>query len=82
MKLKTIITIAAFGLCLFAGPAVRADPMKCSGEEKSCIASCQKNPNGSTVSACVTACGARQSYCMKTGCWNNGASRYCGLTRQ
>ena len=62
-------------LGLLSAPAL-ADPMKCSGEEKTCVAAC-KTMKGAALSLCVTNCGARLSMCMKTGCWDNGTSRYC-----
>jgi hypothetical protein len=34
------------------------------------------------VSICVTNCGARQSICMRTGCWDSGVQKYCGLQKQ
>jgi hypothetical protein len=59
----------------------QADPMKCSNEEKTCATACKTAARG-PVNTCLTACGARASYCMKTGCWDNGAQRYCGLAKQ
>lgn len=60
--------------------AAQADPMKCSNEEKTCATNCKKAARG-PVSACLTACGARASYCMKTGCWNDGGQIFCGLSK-
>jgi hypothetical protein len=71
---------AIVGLCLLCAQTVRAEPMKCSGEQKTCLANCNKIPNRASV--CATGCGARQSYCIRTGCWDNGVQRYCGLLRQ
>jgi hypothetical protein len=59
-----------------------AVPMRCSGEQTTCIANCKKNPDRSFLSVCVTNCGARQSICMKTGCWDSGVQKYCGLLKQ
>jgi hypothetical protein len=56
--------------------------MRCSGEETICINSCKKNPDRSTLSICMTNCGIRQSMCRKTGCWDSGAQKYCGLLKQ
>jgi len=56
--------------------------MRCSGEQTTCIANCKKNPDRSYLSICITNCGARQSICMKTGCWDSGAQKYCSLLRQ
>lgn len=57
-----------------------AEPMKCSGEEKACVTACRKTAR-MTVSVCLTGCGARLAACVKTGCWDNGTQRYCGLSR-
>lgn len=57
-------------------------PMRCSGEEKLCIAACKKSLDRSSISTCVTNCGLRQSSCMKSGCWDSGPQRYCGLLKQ
>ena len=69
------------GFSLYGQQPTRADPMKCSGEEKACITSCTKTAT-TALSICLTACGARKSYCVKTGCWDNGRQRYCGLAKQ
>jgi hypothetical protein len=71
---------ALFALALAGAQAAKAEPMKCSGEEKTCATACKKAAR-IEVSVCVTACGARLSACMKTGCWDNGTQRYCGLAR-
>jgi hypothetical protein len=34
------------------------------------------------VSVCFTNCGQRQAMCVKTGCWDNGNQKYCGLLRE
>ncbi len=76
--------IAAFlvGVALlFAGVALAA-PMRCTGEQKTCIAACNKSLDRSSLSTCVTNCGLRQSFCMKTGCWDTGFQKYCGLLKQ
>jgi hypothetical protein len=73
--------LAAVTVSFLAAQTALADPMKCSGEEKTCIANCVKVAR-SAVSTCVTDCGARKSYCVKTGCWDNGRQRYCGLSKQ
>jgi hypothetical protein len=64
-----------------AWPA-QAVPMRCSGEQTQCIAGCKKNPDRSTLAICLTNCGARQSLCKKTGCWDSGTQKYCGLLKQ
>ena len=74
-----IATIVAAGF--LSAHAARAEPMKCSGEEKACIAVCQKGPRG-LLPNCVTNCRARFNFCRQTGCWDDGKSRYCRLLRQ
>ena len=82
MRQKTIVGLAAFIalLALGAGAAL-AGPMMCSGEQKTCIAVCQKNPPPLAVD-CINACRNRFNYCRHTGCWDSGTSSYCGLLRQ
>ena len=75
-----LASAALFALAFFGAQSASADPMKCSGEEKACITACKKTARVA-VSACVTGCGARLSACMKTGCWDNGTQRYCGLAK-
>lgn len=70
---------AIAGLALL-GAQARAAPMLCSGEQKLCIVNCGQA--GAGPSMCVTACAQRKAVCMRTGCWDNGRQRYCGLTRQ
>jgi hypothetical protein len=77
--LTVLIALAALSL-LGARPAAAA-PMKCSGEQTTCIAVCQKAPRA-LIADCVTSCRARFNYCRQTGCWDNGKSRYCRLLRQ
>ena len=72
--------LTAFALVLIGACGAMADPMKCSGEEKACATACKKAARVA-VSVCLTNCGARLSACMKTGCWDNGAQRYCGLAK-
>jgi hypothetical protein len=74
--------IAFLGIALLYVQTVRAAPMRCSGEESICIINCKKNPDKSTMSICVTNCGVRNAMCKKTGCWDNGAQKYCGLLKQ
>jgi len=59
-----------------------AAAMQCSGEEQKCIALCPKFTNPSVTTNCVTNCRTRRSVCMRTGCWDNGHSKYCGLARR
>jgi hypothetical protein len=79
---KIAAAIWIVGLALLCWRPTFATPMRCSGEQKTCIANCAKSPPGSSISLCLTNCGARQSMCMKTGCWDNGTQRYCGLLKQ
>lgn len=81
MTAATLRTLAAlFALALLGAQIARAEPMKCSGEEKTCLTNCRKIARVA-VSVCATGCGARLSACMKTGCWDTGAQRYCGLAK-
>jgi len=80
--MKTV-SFALIGFCatlLLTGTG-HAEPMKCGGEEKTCQQACAKVPTA-TKSACLTECGVRKSACMRTGCWDNGQIRYCGLMKQ
>jgi len=81
--LPRIVSLLAIsvGTLLSGAPAFSA-PMRCSGEEKTCIAACKKSLDRSAISGCVTSCGLRQSACMKSGCWDSGPQRYCGLLKQ
>lgn len=80
-KARTAIAAGVALLLLGAQPS-RAEPMKCSGELKTCIAGCAKNSNGAVAARCVQNCHASQSICMRSGCWDTGTSRYCGLMKQ
>jgi len=71
-----------FSLIVMDSQIAMAAAMRCSGEQRICITGCNKSPDRSTIRACVTACGARQSLCMKTGCWDSGFQKYCGLLKQ
>ena len=79
--IAALAVIAAACALLSTAPAFSA-PMRCSGEEKICIAACKKSLNRSSISTCLTNCGLRQSACMKSGCWNSGPQKYCGLLKQ
>jgi hypothetical protein len=71
-----------FGLAMFFSQAAFAAPMRCSGEQKICMANCNKAADRNSISICLTNCGLRQSLCMKTGCWDSGFQKYCGLLKQ
>lgn len=75
-------TVAIIALSLLAAPSALAGPMKCSGEQKTCNATCQKTINPALLGQCIADCHTRQNYCRQTGCWDNGTRRYCGLMRQ
>jgi hypothetical protein len=82
MKHKIIYAIAAvIGLYLFGAQTVLALPMRCSGEQKTCNANCLKAAR-TAVAKCLATCHASQQFCMRTGCWDSGISRYCGLLKQ
>jgi len=67
---------------LLANAPATAAPLRCSDEEKACIVICAKTNDPRKPSACITNCQARQAICRQSGCWDNGAQRYCGLLRQ
>lgn len=66
---------------VYAGPAL-GTPMRCSSEQTACITSCNKSPNRASIPTCITNCGSRRAYCMKTGCWLGNTQKYCGLLKQ
>jgi hypothetical protein len=83
MKYQVIYAIAAIvGLYLSGAQTALAGPMLYRGEQKVCISNCVKNTNPAGVSNCLAICHARLAVCRKTGCWDNGTNRYCGLMRQ
>lgn len=73
---------AVVALVLFTSRGAQAAAMRCSGEEQTCIAVCNKVATKANMSACITMCGQRGAVCKRTGCWDDGAQRYCGLQRQ
>lgn len=77
---KVAIAVAA-AFVLIGAQAARAEPMKCSGEQKTCLSTCARMPAGQ-AQTCLEGCRASQAYCVRSGCWQNGNSRYCGLTKQ
>ena len=82
---RTAVAVAvaiSVAFALLSAPTAFAAPMRCSGEEKVCIAACKKSLDRSSISTCLTGCGLRQSACMKSGCWDSGPQRYCGLLKQ
>jgi hypothetical protein len=81
IRIRHLAAIAVLAPWLVSPPASAA-PLRCSDEEKACIVICAKTNDPRKPSSCVTNCQARQSVCRQTGCWDNGAQRYCGLLRQ
>jgi hypothetical protein len=79
--LRSALAATALIAALVAAQTGHAAPMKCSGEEATCREACAKAAK-TTLSACLTACGVRRSNCMRSGCWDNGRQRYCGLAKQ
>ncbi len=79
---KIALTIALSGLWVVGSQLAAAQPMRCSGEQKQCLANCNRALKRTAVAACITDCGARRIMCVRTGCWDNGTNRYCGLARQ
>jgi len=78
--IAAVATLAAVTL-LCLQPAFAA-PMRCSGEENICITGCKKSTDRASIPTCITNCGLRQSLCKKTGCWDSGVQKYCGLLKQ
>ena len=79
--MRNVIAALAFVFILIDAQTALAEPMKCSGEQKTCQNACARMPIGQ-VQACLEGCRASQAYCLRSGCWQNGANRYCGLTKQ
>jgi hypothetical protein len=77
-----MLLAALLGLSLLSSVPGSSAPMRCSGEQKTCMANCSKSRDRSSISICLTNCGMRQSACLKTGCWDSGPQRYCGLLKQ
>ena len=80
--LRRIAALVAISVTLLSSAPAFSAPMRCSGEEKVCIAACKKSLDRSSLSTCLTNCGLRQWACMKSGCWDSGPQRYCGLLKQ
>jgi hypothetical protein len=79
----SLVATMLVGLALLSmAAAANAAPMRCSGEQKTCIAACNRSPDRGSIPTCVTNCGLRQSLCIKTGCWDSGVQKYCGLLKQ
>jgi hypothetical protein len=59
-----------------------AEPVRCSNESKTCLSACATLRDKQSASACINTCQARMASCQRTGCWDDGSFRYCGLLRQ
>jgi len=82
MTIKIISVFAVVvAAALLGTQTALAAPMLCSGEQKTCIAACQRMPLN-LIADCIAGCRARLNFCKHTGCWDNGRNRYCGLLRQ
>lgn len=79
--MRNVTAAIAIFFALICGQTAMAEPMKCSGEQKTCLSGCAKLP-AVQGQACLENCRVSQAYCIRSGCWQNGASRYCGLTKQ
>jgi hypothetical protein len=82
MPIDSLIVALLVGFSLLCVAVAVAAPMRCSGEQKTCIAVCNKSIDRGSIPTCVTNCGLRQSLCMKTGCWDSGIQKYCSLLKQ
>ncbi len=82
MMKRKIIYATAVGLFLLSAQGALADPMKCSGEQKTCVNNCVISGNAIQAKNCAENCRVSQANCMRSGCWANGSLRYCGLMKQ
>jgi hypothetical protein len=79
--MNQIFAAIAIAVLLCTTP-VHADPVRCSNESKTCLAACAALRDRQSSGACITVCQARMASCQRTGCWDDGSFRYCGLLRQ
>lgn len=79
--MRNLAAVIAVAIALLGAQAAWADPMKCSGEQKTCLSGCARMA-AAQAQACLESCRASQAYCIRSGCWQHGANRYCGLTKQ
>jgi hypothetical protein len=82
LRRTAALVVISAAITLLSAVTAFSAPMRCSGEEKVCIAACKKSLDRSSLPICLTNCGQRQSACMKSGCWDSGPQRYCGLLKQ
>ncbi|AXK79939.1 hypothetical protein DW352_05045 [Pseudolabrys taiwanensis] len=80
IRLTVLAAVTLLG-ALLGATTIHAAAMRCSGEEQTCIAVCNKVAIKANLSACITTCGQRSAVCKRTGCWDNGTQQYCGLQR-
>lgn len=78
---RTIAGAMAAAFILLGAHGAIAEPMKCSGEQKTCTTSCARLPTAQ-IQLCMENCRVAQANCMRSGCWASGGSRYCGLMKQ
>lgn len=78
--IKFTCAIAAIFISIGVQAAL-AEPMKCSGEQKTCTTACARLPAGQ-VQLCMENCRVSQANCVRSGCWASGSNRYCGLMKQ
>lgn len=78
---RTIAGAMAAAFILLGAQGAIAEPMKCSGEQKTCTTSCARLPAGQ-IQPCMENCRVAQANCVRSGCWASGGSRYCGLMKQ
>lgn len=78
---RTIAGGIAAAFIILGAQAAFGEPMKCSGEQKTCTSSCARLP-AAQIQLCTENCRVAQANCMRSGCWASGASRYCGLMKQ
>jgi hypothetical protein len=79
--MRKITAAIAVVVALMGAQTALAEPMRCSGEQKTCQNTCARMATGQ-IRPCLEGCRVSQAYCIRSGCWQNGASRYCGLTKQ
>jgi hypothetical protein len=82
MRPGTIGIAFAVGLMLLGQAATQATPLACGDEAKTCLAACGKLLDRVLLASCLGNCRARQSGCMRNGCWDGPGNRYCGLLKK
>ncbi|HEU4662092.1 MAG TPA: hypothetical protein VFS63_15670 [Pseudolabrys sp.] len=82
MKYRLALWLLPFVVAHVGIAPAEAASMRCSTEHAACISFCDKLKNKSYIPVCVTNCHTAQSNCMRSGCWNNGATNHCGYLRK